>query len=945
MGVDVGLLGEVTAQVDGRTVDLGPAKRRCVLAALAADAGRVVPADRLVEQVWGPDRPRRARAALHSHISRLRRTLLGAAGVGIVLRSGGYLLTVDHADHPVDLHRFRDLRTRARDADDRQAVELLTEAVALWRGEPLTGLTGQWAEAERDRLRQELLATEHDLIDARLRVGQGEELVVELAARAARYPLDERVAGQYLLALHRAGRSADALEYYRQLRDRLVEELGADPGAPLQELHQRILAADSALSTRPGGGVTAPVVVPRQLPAAPSHFTGRETDLAALTAALEQAGRDRTVVISAIGGAGGIGKTWLALTWAHQHAERFPDGRLFVDLHGFSPTQEPMPPEVAIRGFLDALGVDPGRIPTDLHAQAALYRSLVADRRMVVVLDNAVTAEQVVPLLPGSPACTVLITSRSRLASLIDRHGARHLRLDVLTREEARALLAARIGAGNVAAEPEAVDELVESCGGYPLALSITARHAATRPGLPLAEVAAELRELGLEMLDHDTDPAASLPAVLSWSLRRLTDEHRTVFALLGIAPGPDTTLPAVAALTGLPPARARKALSALEDASLVERRPGGRYGMHDLVRAYATTIARQLPHEVRDTALVRVMDFHLHTVHAADHLLNPHRTHPQPGPPAPGVHPHPLPDAAAATAWLEAEHATLLATQRTAAALGRHHVVWHLARALDTFHYRRGHLRDTLAMWRAALDAATHLPNPATRSRTHRHFGHTCARLGLHAEATEHLDQALSLAMRHHDPTEQAHTHRALAYAWEERGDDRRALDHARHALDLYRALGQPVREADALNAVGWCAARLGDFDNARASCVAALTLYRRHHHPAGEATTLDSLGFIAHRTGDHQQAIDHYHQALTLFRTLGDAYQAADSLDNVGHPHTALGQHEQARHVWREALELYREQGRHDDAERVQRQLDDLGPAQESSRPSDAGDNTQNA
>ncbi|MFD9701370.1 BTAD domain-containing putative transcriptional regulator [Lentzea sp. NPDC059081] len=933
MGVDVSLLGEVTAQVDGRTVDLGPAKRRCVLAALAADAGRVVPADRLVEQVWGPDTPRRARAALHSHISKLRRTLLGAADAEIALRSGGYLLVVDNADHPVDLHRFRDLRARARDADDAQAVRLLTEAVALWRGEPLTGLTGQWAETERDRLRQELLAAQHDLIDARLRVGQGEELVLDLAARAARYPLDERVAGQYLLALHRAGRSADALAYYRQLRERLIEELGADPGAPLQELHQRILAADSTLAVRPGGSVTAPMPVPRQLPAAPSRFTGRDTDLAALTTALNQAGRDRTVVISAIGGTGGIGKTWLALTWAHRHAERFPDGQLFVDLHGFSPAEEPMRPEVAVRGFLDALGVEPDRIPTDLHAQAALYRSLVVDRRMVVLLDNAVTADQVVPLLPGSPACTVLVTARTRLASLIDRHGARHLQLDVLTPDEARALLAERVGAHRVAAEPEAVDELVALCGGHPLALSIAARDAATRPGLLLAEVAAELRELGLEMLDHDTDPAASLPAVLSWSLRRLTDEHRALFALVGVTPGPDTTPPAVAALTALPPARARRALSVLEDASLVERRPGGRYAMHDLVRAYATTTAHQLPHEVRDAALIRVMDFHLLTAFAADRLLNPHRTHMRPDPPAPGVHPHPLPDAAVATAWLEAEHATLLATQRTAVALGRHRVVWHLARALDTFHYRRGHLRDTLAMWRAALDAATHLPDPATRSRTHRHLGHICARLGLHAEATEHLDQALSLATRHRDPVEQAHTHRAQVYAWEERGDDRRALDHAHQALDLYRALDQPVREADALNAVGWCAARLGDFDNARDSCAAALSLYRRHHHPAGEATTLDSLGFIARRTGDHRQAVDHYHQALTLFRTLGDAYQAADSLDHVGHPYTALGRHEQARQAWREALELYRGQGRGDDAERVQRQLDDLGPAPESS------------
>ncbi|PWK87375.1 putative ATPase [Lentzea atacamensis] len=633
-----------------------------------------------------------------------------------------------------------------------------------------------------------------------------------------------------------------------------------------------------------------------------------------------------TVLISAIGGAGGLGKTWLALAWAHQHAERFPDGQLFVDLHGFSPVDEPMAPAVAMRGFLDALGADPGRIPPDPDAQAALYRSLVAGRRMLVVLDNAASAQQVVPLLPGSSTCTVLVTGRTRLASLIDRHGARHLQLDVLPRWEAHALLAARLGADRVAAEPAAAAELVELCGGYPLALSITARNAAA---FPLAEAAADLRELGLEALDHDSDPAASLPAVLSWSLRRLTGEHRIVFGLLGIAPGPDTTLPAVVALTGLSPARARRALSALEAASLLERSQGGRYAMHDLIRAYAATTAHDLPDDVRETALVRVMDFHLHTAHAADRLLDPIRQLVPLEPPASGVHPLPLPDAAAALAWLDAEHATLLATQRTAAALGRHHVVWHLAQRLNTFHLRRVHLRDALTTWRAALDAAAHLPDPTTRSRAHRFLGSACSRLGLHEEATGHLDQALALAVHREDVLEQAHTHRVLAFTWEQRGDDRRALDHAQHALDLYRSAGQRVREAETLNVVGFLAARVGDLTTAWDHCQAALTLNRQLHNPDGEAGTLDSLGFIAHRSGDHHQALDLYQQALTLYRGHRQGNEVPDILDHIGHPHAALGQHDHARSVWQEALELYRDQGRDNDAARVQRQLDGLTPA----------------
>ncbi|MCR6488374.1 tetratricopeptide repeat protein [Amycolatopsis sp. OK19-0408] len=690
--------------------------------------------------------------------------------------------------------------------------------------------------------------------------------------------------------------------------------------------------------------------IPRQLPAAPGLFTGRTTELARLDRALSDAaapqgpGTDTpeptaaapttgpaavgaTVLVSAIGGAGGIGKTWLALAWAHRHLERFPDGQLFVDLHGFSPTDEPVQPATAVRGFLDALGVDANRIPTDLDAQTALYRSLVAGRRMLIVLDNAATSDQIAPLLPGSPSCTVLVTGRHRLDSLIDRHGARHLPLDVLTPEEARGLLTARLGADRVAAEPEAVDELIRLCGGHPLALSITARTAGTHPDIALAEAAAELRDLGLEALDHDTDPAASLPTVLSWSLRYLTDTQRTVFALLGIAPGPDTTPPATAALTSLPDRSALRTLAVLENASLLERRPGRRYAMHDLVRRYAADTAHTtLPEQVREAALTRMGDFHLHTAHAADRLLNPHRALLSPEPPAPGVHPHPLPDTAAALTWLDAEHATLLATQRTAATLGHHHTVWHLAWNLNNFHFRRGHRHDEITTWQAALDAANHLPNPATRGRTHRFLGHACSLLGLHEQATNHLEQALDLALRHHDPTEQALTHRVLASAWEQRGDDRQALEHAHRAVALYRALDRPVWEAGALNAVGWYAARLGRFDTAREHCQAALTLYRHHQYPAGEAATLDSLGYIAHHTGDHHQALHHYHPALALFRGLGNTYEAADTLDNMGHPHAALGRHEQARTVWWEALELYREQGRDADAGRVQHQLDDL-------------------
>jgi tetratricopeptide (TPR) repeat protein len=519
-----------------------------------------------------------------------------------------------------------------------------------------------------------------------------------------------------------------------------------------------------------------------------------------------------------------------------------------------------------------------------------------------------------------------MVTSRKTLTALTTRHGARHLHLTILGQDEAHALLADRLGHPRVAAEPDAVGELVGLCGRYPLALALMASRANALPHIPLAEFAAELRELGLEALE-DADPAASLPAVLSWSLRRLTDQQRTVFKLLGIAPGPDISLPTAVSLTGLPEPQVRKALRELAEASLLDRLPGGRYSMHDLVRAYAADTARQhLPEGAREAALRRVVDFCAHTAFAADRLLNPHRPPIRLDPPTPGCLPRPLPDDTAALTWFDTEHPCLLAAQHTAATHGWHQAVLHLAWALNTFHARRGHRHDRLAVWRAGLAAAEHLPDPTIRAYAHRHLGKTYTILGRLDEAIEHLRQALALAEQHHDHTAQAQVHYSLALAWERRGDHRWALEHATHALTLYRALDDPVREARVLNAVGLQTARLGDYEQARTHCQAALAVHRHHHNPYGAAAALDSLGYIDHHTGRHHQAIEHYEQALTLLRDLGHTHAAATTLDNLGHPHTALGQHGQARAVWREAVELYQAQGRTEDAERVQGQLDAL-------------------
>ena len=335
--------------------------------------------------------PRRGRATLYSYVSRLRQALTDVDGVTIERRSGGYVLTTDPARPLVDLARFRKLCGEARASDDPARVALLlTEALHLWRGEALTGLGGYWAEAERDRLQGERRTVEHDLVDARLRQGEGEQLLTDLSLRAREHPFDERVTGQYMLALHQAGQATVALDHYRRVRTRMIEELGTDPGVELERLHRRILAADPALVAGRSPGLP----VPRQLPAAQAPLAGRRAELSWLDL-------EATSAVSAVTGAGGIGKTWLVLNWAYRAADRFPDGQLFVDLQGFSHTGQSLTPASALRGFLEALGVEPGRVPADLHARAALFRSLTAGKRMLVVLDNAAATDQVTPLLPG----------------------------------------------------------------------------------------------------------------------------------------------------------------------------------------------------------------------------------------------------------------------------------------------------------------------------------------------------------------------------------------------------------------------------------------------------------------------------------------------------------------------------------------------------------------
>lgn len=671
--------------------------------------------------------------------------------------------------------------------------------------------------------------------------------------------------------------------------------------------------------------------VPRQLPLAPAPFVGRTSDLTELTAAVDGlADEGGAVVISALSGAGGIGKTWLAVHWAHSHRDRFPDGQLFIDLRGFSPESSPMAADVAVRGFLDALGIEPGRMPVELHAQVALYRSLIASKRMLILIDNAATVDQILPLLPGDSSCTVLVTSRLSLTGLVTTCGARHLRLGCLADDEARALLTARLGSSRVAREPAAVNELLARCAGYPLALAIIAGRAQTNPHISLATLASELCSAGtpLDLLD-DVEPITSLPAVLSWSYQGLSPEQQKMFTLLGIAPGSTIAVPAAASLAGLPIVQTQALLRALDESSLVTRTSDGRYEMHDLIRDYAVNTAHQhLAEDLRSAATRRVIDFYVHTAYAGDCILNPFLLPVALEPARPGVHLLHFANRSEVMAWFDAEHLNLLAAQRTAAARHWHHIVWQLAWSMATFHTWRGHLGHQIAVWQEALATPPDLPD-SPHGPAHRSLGRAYAEMGRHEQAIEQLHQALSLAEHDKELADEAWANRELAWAWGRHGDDQQALPIALRALTIFRELAMPAWEAVTLNTVGWHAAHLADYDTAREHCHAALVLHQANHNVAGQAATYDTLGYIEHHTGHHQHAIRHYREALTLRRSLDNTYRSADTLDGLGHPYLASGQAEQARAVWREALTQYQQQGRDEEARRTQHQLDalDLG------------------
>ncbi|KAA0941153.1 AfsR/SARP family transcriptional regulator [Streptomyces apricus] len=932
--LQVRLLGPVELAAPGRTTEVGPPQRRAVLAALAVDAGRPVAVDVMIRRVWGPAPPDGARRSVYSHIARIRQICERAGGAAggrlrLVRRSGGYVLEADREQ--VDVHRFRRMvrQARASTLPDAARALLLDEAVGLWRGEPLSGLDGPWVEQTRETWRREQVDATVHWAHAQTRLGDPAAAIGPLSALLDDHPLVEPLAEALIRALYGAGRGAEALERYAAVRRRLAEELGTEPGTALREVHRLILRGQE-LGAAPAAPAAVPRpqpqrgVVPAQLPVQARGFTGREEELSRLDALLGTARPPAPVVISAVSGTAGVGKTTLAVHWGHRMRAHFPDGQLYVNLRGFDPAGPAREPAEALRGFLDAFEVPPARIPGDVEAQAALYRSLLAGRRVLVVLDNARDAAHIRLLLPGAPGSLALVTSRNRLTSLAATEGAHLLALDVFTPAEAAAMLTARLGAPRTAAEPSAVADIVTRCAGLPLALAVVAARAAAQPHIPLATFAAELADADnrLDVLDGG-DPGSRVRAVLSWSYDALGPAAARLFRLLGLHPGPDVTAPAAASLAALPLARVKPLLAELTRTHLLAEPVPGRYVLHDLLRAYAAELARTRDGEDdRRRATHRMLDHYLHTALAAQRLLGPPPDRIVPHPVRQGVTPEEPAGREHATAWFAAEHPVLLNAVHQAFATGFDTHVWQLAAALTTFCQRRVLWSDWTATQTVALAAAHRLGDPAAEACVRRHLGNAASALGRQTEARADLERAARLYRDLGDPRGGAHTWLALGRVARRQERRAEALEHALRAVELFDATDDRAWQAMALNNVGWYHAELGHHQEAVVRGEQALALVTGTGHTSGEAHTWDTLGYAHHHLGHHEEAAACYRRAAALFHALGDRYFEADILAHLGDTHHAAHDREAALDAWTRSLTLFEELG-HPDAEPLRARL----------------------
>ncbi len=911
------MLGPLEVRLSGEVLHVRPRKQRAILAVLLLHANRVVSVDELADALWGSAPPPSARVTVQNYVKRLRDALGIAGHTRIVTKPTGYQICVS-ADE-LDLCRCEShlmtASTAVRSANWSQAAESAREALALWRGDPLSDVESTVLASEVPRLTEMRLRAAEIYAEASLHLGRDADIIGELQELVAAAPLRERFHALLMLALHGAGRQADALAAYQHARSVLVKEVGTEPGAELRELHQRILADDADLVRAQQTWAAAgahPRMRPRELPAPIRHFIGRGEEIAALTGILEEdipAGQE-TVIISAIGGTAGVGKTALAVRWAHHIAGRFPDGHLYVNLRGYDHDQ-PVSASDALAAFLRSLGVPGPEIPDQAEERAARFRSMLAGQRVLVVLDNARDLDQLRLLLPGSAGCLAVVTSRDSLAGLVARDGARRLDLDLLSPTDSVELLHVLIGA-RVEREPEAAGMLAARCARLPLALRIAAELAAARPEAALAELVGELtdQQRRLDVLDADGDRRTAVRSVFSWSYDKLEPDTARAFRLCGLHPGPDLDAHAVAALTGSPADHAARMLGHLIRAHLIQATGPGRYAMHDLLRSYAREVAAlEDGRQECQACVTRLFDYYLYTASAAMDQVSPNDRDWRPALPERAVSTRPISDRQAALCWLDAELPALCSVTASAAEQGwPQHAVW-LASVISTYLTHGAHIVESAGIYRNALAAAMRIGDRRGEARALAGLGTAALQGGRYAAAREHYQQALAVfrQLGHWDGEFRVMMNLGgidLAV-----GQPTLAEDSFTRALELSRQAGTPAHQARALSNLSAVDMLLCRWPRAVKHLQTALALICEIGDDASQAMIRNNLGYVYLQQCRYKQAEQELRQSLRLARASGYRQVETDSLTNLGQ--AALGQDDidAARTYLEQALQQARE------------------------------------
>jgi DNA-binding SARP family transcriptional activator len=910
------VLGPLAAWRGGLPVDLGAARQRAVLGLLALRPNVALHRETIVEALWSDDVPAAAVKMVQIYVGRLRRQLdpgrLPGDRDGLLVSSGTrYLLRADARQ--LDLIAFGRLADRARQAgrrgDAAAACDLYAEALGWWRGEPLADLDLLSAHPVVIGLAGRRADVVADFAETAIAAGRHDRVLPYLQAAAERDPLDERAHAWLMMALAGTGQQAAALAVYDRLRQRLDEQLGVRPGPVLAQAQERVLRQDVP-AIRPGPDLvvaataTAP---PRQLPRGAGAFVGREAEFTALRALARQAAE--AAMICVIDGVAGVGKTAFAIHAGRGLAEEFPDGQLYADLRGVGPLQAPMPPAEALTGFLRALGVDPRAVPGATDEQAAMYRSLLDGRRMLIVLDNAADPGQVRPLLPGSPGPLVLVTSRGRLSGLTARDGARRLTLGPLAPAETIALLDRVLGPERVRAEPEAARDISVRCGHLPLALRIMADRAADHPCATLASLADQLAAAHdlLDVLDSE-DEATAIRAVFSWSYQALAPAAARMFRLLGLHPGPDVSVPAAAALAALGPAEAGRLLDLLAGVHLIEEAEPGRYRLHDLLRVYAAEQVQAAEDSAdREAALRRMLVWYLQTAVGADLVFVPGRRHPAMGSAPPGCEPLRFTDYEQALAWCDAEYPNLAAAIRLAAETGQDDVAWKFPVVLRGFFGLRRPWAEGLAWADIGLAAARRAGDRDGQAWTLDCLGHAYSGLGRFKVALGCYTEARSIRRETGDRWgESANSMNNLGCTYLDLGQFDLALDCFQRVLAAAQEAGNRYVQCLALSNLGHAHSSLGRADHAVACLRQAAEVAHEIGYRQLEGTALSELASAYRVLRQPGKARDHYHQALAVRRRASDRHGEAEILRDLGDLSRDAGHVLAARRFWGQALAL---------------------------------------